>query len=52
MNASGPGQSPGMGSGGRCSPEAEAFFFAINAQNTVSWHIGLKSCIFTLHLQQ
>ena len=26
MNASGPGQSPGMGSGGRCSPEAEAFW--------------------------
>ena len=25
MNASGPGQSPGRGSGGRCPPEAEAF---------------------------
>ena len=25
MNASGPGQSPGRGSGGQCPPEAEAF---------------------------
>ena len=25
MNASGPGQNPGRGSGGRCPPEAEAF---------------------------
>ena len=52
MNASGPGQSLGRGSGGPLSPWSWSLFVAINAQNTVSWHIGLKSCIFTLHLQQ
>ena len=46
MNASGPGQSPGRGSGGQLPPEAEAFLSQSVPKTTVSWHIGLESTYF------
>ena len=44
MNASGPGQSPDWGSGGQHPPEAEASL-SQSVPKTVSWHIGLESCM-------